>query len=65
MSGERLLADTNILIRMFSDEEAVVDFLDGADVHASFITEIELLATSRITEATNHRVSAAGGNHNA
>ena len=51
MSGERILADTNILIRMFSNEKAVVDFLDGADVHVSFITEIELLATSRITDA--------------
>lgn len=49
MSGERILADTNALIRMFGGEKAVVDFLDGADIHVSFITEIELLATSRIT----------------
>jgi predicted nucleic acid-binding protein len=48
-SGERILADTNALIRMFTGEKAVVDFLDGADIHVSFITVIELLATSRIT----------------
>lgn len=48
MSGERILADTNALIRMFSGERAVVDLLDGSDIHVSFITEIELLATSRI-----------------
>ena len=58
MSGERILADTNILIRMFSNEKAVVDLLDGADVHVSFITEIELLATSRITDAQAKRIRA-------
>ncbi|MEZ4757945.1 MAG: PIN domain-containing protein [Flavobacteriales bacterium] len=58
MSGERILADTNILIRMFSNEKAVVDLLDGADVHVSFITEIELLATSRITDAQAKQIRA-------
>ena len=58
MTGERILADTNILIRMFSNEGAVVDFLDGADIHLSFITEIELLATSRITQAQAKRIRA-------
>ncbi|MBK7945800.1 MAG: PIN domain-containing protein [Flavobacteriales bacterium] len=33
--------DTNILIRMFADEQPVVDFLDGADIHVSFITEAQ------------------------
>ena len=32
MSGERILADSNALIRMFSNEKAVVDFLEGADI---------------------------------
>jgi len=58
MSGERILADTNVLIRLFSDETPVVDFLAGADVHVSFITEIELLATSRITVAQAKRIRA-------
>lgn len=56
MSGERLLTDTNILIRMFSGEKLVIDFLSGADIHVSFITEIELLATSRITEAQAKKI---------
>ena len=51
MSGERILADTNALIRMFAGERGVVDFLDGADIYVSFITEIELRATSKITVA--------------
>lgn len=49
MNGERVLADTNALIRLFAGEKAVVQLLDGADIHLSFITEIELLATTRIT----------------
>ncbi len=51
MSGERLLADTNVLIRMFDGEESVVALLDGADIHVSFITEIEILATTKISVA--------------
>ena len=43
---------------MFSNEKAVVDLLDGADVHVSCITEIELLATSRITDAQAKRIRA-------
>lgn len=49
MSGERILADTNALIRMFAGDKVVVDLLEGADIHVSFISEIEILATSRIT----------------
>jgi predicted nucleic acid-binding protein len=58
MSGERILADSNILIRMFSNERAVVDFLDGADIHLSFITEIEVLAASRLSAAEARRIRA-------
>ena len=58
MNGERILDDTKILIRMFSGEKMVVDFLSGADIHVSFITEIELLATSRITDAQARKIRA-------
>ena len=58
MSGERLLADTNVLIRMFDGEEAVVALLEGADIHVSFITEIEVLATSKITAAQTKNIRA-------
>src|SRR4051794_23594494 len=58
MSGERILADTHILIRMFSGEKAVVDFLSGTDIHVSFVTEIELLATFRITDGQAKKIRA-------
>ncbi|MBK9763164.1 MAG: type II toxin-antitoxin system VapC family toxin [Flavobacteriales bacterium] len=58
MSGERLLVDTNILIRMFAGEKAVVDFLAETDIHVSFVTEIELLATSKISTAQFKQIRA-------
>lgn len=58
MSGERLLADTNALIRMFAGDKPVVELLDGADIYVSFITEIELLATSRITASQTKNIRA-------
>ena len=56
MSGERIIADPNALIRMFAGEASVVDLLAGTDIHVSFITEIELLATSRITATQAKRI---------
>lgn len=58
MSGERILVDTNALIRMFAGDETVVDLLVGADIYVSFITEIELLATSRITATQAKNIQA-------
>lgn len=58
MSGERILVDSNVLIRMFSNESAVVDFLAGADIHLSFITEIEVLSASRLTAAESRLIRA-------
>ncbi len=58
MSGERLLADSNALIRMFSGEKAVVDLLVDADIHVSFISEIEVLATTRITASQARNIRA-------
>ncbi|HRN37276.1 MAG TPA: hypothetical protein PLV70_12225 [Flavobacteriales bacterium] len=58
MSGERIVADTNALIRMFAGEAAVVNLLVGTDIHVSFITEIELLGTTRITTAQAKKIRA-------
>ncbi len=58
MSGERIVADTNALIRMFAGEEAVVNMLSGTDIHVSFVTEIELLSTSRITATQSKNIRA-------
>lgn len=58
MSGERIVADTNALIRMFAGEEAVVNMLSGTDIHVSFVTEIELLSTSRITTTQSKNIRA-------
>lgn len=49
MSGERLVVDTSALIHLLDGTKAVVDLLDGAEVYASFVTEIELLSSTRGT----------------
>lgn len=43
---------------MFANDGPVVDILEWADIHVSFITEIELLATSRITQAQARSIRA-------
>ena len=49
MSGERLVADTSALIHVLDGTRAVVRLLDGAEVFASFISEIELLSGASAT----------------
>lgn len=49
MSGERLVVDTSALIHLLEGTKAVVGLLDGAEVYASFVTEIELLSSTRGT----------------
>ncbi len=58
MSGERIVAGTNALIRMFAGVRAVVNILVGTDIHVSFITEIEHLATSKLTVAQAGNIRA-------
>ena len=49
MSGERLVADTSALIHVLDGTRAVVRLLDGAEVFASFISEIGLLSGASAT----------------
>lgn len=49
MSGERLVVDTSALIHLLDGTKAMVDLLNGAEVYASFVTEIEMLSSTRGT----------------
>ncbi|MBL7945897.1 MAG: PIN domain-containing protein [Flavobacteriales bacterium] len=49
MSGERLVVDTSALIHLLDGTKAIVDLLNGAEVYASFVTEIEMLSSTRGT----------------
>ncbi len=49
MSGERLVIDTSALIHLLDGTKEVVDLLDGVEGYVSFVTEIELLSSTRGT----------------
>jgi len=42
MSGNKLVADTNIILYLLNGDHTVKEILQGKDVYISFITEIEL-----------------------
>lgn len=50
MNGNSILIDTNIALFLLNGNETVAAILEGSDVHLSFITELELLGYSDITE---------------
>jgi predicted nucleic acid-binding protein len=49
MNGN-ILIDTNIALYLLGGDERIADLLNGKRVFASFITEIEVLSYSEITE---------------
>ncbi|OYQ34408.1 hypothetical protein CHU92_11690 [Flavobacterium cyanobacteriorum] len=44
MSGNSILADTNILIYLLQGNEEIANYLNGKDIYISFISELELLS---------------------
>lgn len=49
MTGDRVLADTNVLIYLIGGSELAASALQGLSVHISFITEIELKSKRFLT----------------
>ncbi len=49
-SGMNILIDTNIALYFLGGDEQISDVLDGHVVHASFVTELELLGYPGITK---------------
>jgi predicted nucleic acid-binding protein len=43
MTGNSILADTNILIYFLQGNQDITDYLNGKDIYTSFISEMELL----------------------
>lgn len=44
MNGNKLLLDTNIILYLLHGDDVLEDFLQGAVIYVSFITELELLS---------------------
>ncbi|WP_162055194.1 type II toxin-antitoxin system VapC family toxin [Pontibacter pamirensis] len=51
MSGNSLFVDTNILLYLISGDETVAELLDGKHITISFVTELELLGYSNLSES--------------
>lgn len=49
MSGNSLVADTNILIYLLSNDKVLSEILDQKQVYISFVTELELLSFRKFT----------------
>lgn len=62
MIGERVLADTNILVYHLGGVSMATSALQGAEVHISFITEIELQSKPGLTEEELVSIRAALAN---
>ncbi len=48
MSGNKLVADTNIILYLLNGDHTVKEILQGKDVYISFITEIELYSFKKL-----------------
>ena len=51
MSGSNIVADTSFLINFFNGNKFTREFIEGRDIWISGITEIEILASPKISPA--------------
>ena len=56
MSGNSLVADTNIVLYLLSGDETVANLLNDRQVYLSFISELELLSYKHLTDKENKRI---------
>ena len=56
MIAERLLIDTNVLIHHWNGDPRTTPLLNGHVLHASFVTEIEILGFHGYTAAERNKV---------
>jgi predicted nucleic acid-binding protein len=56
MSGNRLLADTNIALYLLEGDKTLATLLDGKSVYVSFISQLELLGFGRLNEETEQSI---------
>lgn len=56
MNGNKLLADTNIVIYLLDGDRTVADLLDNKTVHVSFVTQLELLSYSDLSDQDEVRI---------
>lgn len=63
MIGERILVDTNILVHHLGGAPKATKALQGAEVHISFVTEIELQSKPGLPEKELASIRSALANY--
>ena len=56
MNGNKLLADTNIVIYLLDGDRTIAELLDNKTVHVSFVTQLELLSYSDLSDQDEIRI---------
>lgn len=58
MSGKEILVDTNIILYLLNGSDTIEKFLQGKDIHLSFISELELIGFKGITIKEENAISS-------
>lgn len=58
VSGTKLLLDTNIVLYLLSGEKTVAEVINRKQIYLSFITELELLGYSELTEVDEAQITS-------
>lgn len=56
MSGTKFLLDTNVVLYLLSGDETIAELVNGKQLYISFISELELLGYSEITELEQDKI---------
>ncbi|WKN42870.1 type II toxin-antitoxin system VapC family toxin [Tunicatimonas pelagia] len=57
MNGNKLLADTNIIIYLLDGDRTVAGLLNEKTVHVSFVSQLELLSYSKLSAQDEVRIN--------
>jgi len=58
VSGTKLILDTNIVLYLLSGDETVAEVVNGKQIYISFVTELELLGYSKLTQEEEAQINS-------
>lgn len=57
MNGIDVFVDTNVLLYLLNGDKAAAEMLEDANLHVSFVTELELLSFPKLTVGQRNRIA--------
>ncbi len=57
MNGKELLVDTNIFLYLLKGNDTLKEILQGKSLYISFITELELIGFSKISDTEENLIA--------